>query len=191
MKAIVITIIFFLTINSAVRGQNTTHEAAAKYYQVLMDQTIDIFSKLTRLGNYLGQYNEIALKCENFKLDKERFDTINNLFSECSIMLNKGVFGIIALKEVDTAINLKMDVLNIYKGFNTVLGTYFPQFLSAFKNGFQKDHREAMVNLKNHYSNYLDQLVLENAKIDILDKSINLFLVKYNLSEYEILQKSQ
>ena len=47
-------------------------------------------------------------------------------------MLNKGVFGIIALKEVDTAINLKMDVLNIYKGFNTVLSTYFPQFLSAF-----------------------------------------------------------
>ena len=175
--------------SSSLYSQKATHEEATQYYKYLMKQTIDISLKITKLGNLLAEYSEIAGKCQYMILDKERYDTINNLFSETSSILNKGIFGIIGLKEVDPGISIKYMVLQYLGGLNKCLGDAFPVFLSTFQNGIKDYTKEKISGIRSTYDNYFGQLQIINKQVDSLEIVSNKFLAKYNLSEYEMLKE--
>ncbi len=188
MKKIFVYFALTLFSFSVARSQSTTHEDALQYYKFLLKNTIDISAKVSLLGNRLTDYSVVAGTCENFKLDKARFDTINSLFHETSLLLNKGIFGVIALKEADTAVSVKTTVLLFYKDLNACLSKYFPIFISTFQTGFKDYSKEMVDNLKNSMQHYFTDLQAINTQIDTMEIVSNKFLVKYNLSEYEIMQ---
>ena len=188
MKAKVIILIIFLFVNSSLFSQVKNKAEVAHYYKELTTKFTDVCLKLSRLGNYLGEYSKIASKNENFKLDKERYDTISSLNSESAKILNQGIFEIIELKEADSTFKINMVVLDIYGGFNKILSDSYSVFISTFQTGIKDFTQNDIAKKKEAESLLFKYLKTINTDTDKLETLLNNLRSKYELSENEILQ---
>ncbi len=191
MKVKIIILIVFLFINSSLFCQITNKAEVANYYKQLTTKFTDVCLKLSRLGNYLGEYSKIASKNENFKLDRERYDTITSLYNETAKILNQGIFDIIELKEADSTFKINMVVLDIYGGFNKILSDSYSVFISIFQTGVQDFTQNEIAKKKEAESLLFKYLKNINMDTDKLETLLSNLRSKYELSENELLQSPQ
>ena len=169
-------------------SQSPTDSEAFRYYKFLAKHQIDVGLKIIKLGNYLSEYSEMAGKYDSFKLDRERFDTLTKLFHETATLVNKAIFNIIDLHEVDSSIGLKEPVLFLFRGYAKILGDYYPIFFSLLQNKGKAYTPDQALTVKNTYKRYIILMKDLNSQIDVIEAASSEFLIKYNFTEYDVLK---
>jgi len=173
---------------SLIFSQSPTDSEAFRYYKFLAKQQIDVGLKIIKLGNYLSEYSEMAGKCDSFKLDRERFDTLTELFNETATLVSKAIFNIIDLHEVDSSIGLKEPVLFLFRGYAKMLGDYYPIFFSLLQNKEKVYTPNQALTVKNTYKRFIILLKDLNSQADVIEAASSEFLIKYNFTEYDVLK---
>lgn len=136
----------------------------------------------------MSDYSERAEKYDSFMLGRERFDTLANLFYETATMVNKAVFDIIDLHEVDSIIGLKEPVLFLFRGYARMLGDYYPIFLSLLQNKGKVYSSDEVITFRNTHKRFITLMKDLNVQIDVIESASSEFLIKYNITEYDILK---
>jgi hypothetical protein len=144
--------------------------------------------KIIKLGNYLSEYSDMAGKCDSFKLDRERFDTLTTLFHETATIVNKAIFDIIDLQEVDSGIGLKEPMLFLYRGYAKMLGDYYPIFISLLQNKGKVYTSEQSLTIKNTYKRFIILMKDLDRQTDVIEAACSEFMTKYNFTEYDVLK---
>lgn len=168
--------------------QDTAHSEAFQYYKFLAKQQIEIGLNLNKLGNYLFECNEKAGKCDSFKIDRASFDTLTGLFNEATTKVNKAVFDIIDLQEVDSSIGLKEPVLFLFRGYAKMLSEYFPVFLSLLQGNKIAYMPDPTLTVKNIHKRFITLMKDLNSQTEVIETASTEFMNKYNFTEYDILK---
>jgi hypothetical protein len=169
-------------------SQSSTDSEAFRYYKFLTKQQINVGLKIIKLGNYLSEYSEMAEKCDSFKLDRERFDTLSELFHETATIVSKAIFDIIDLHEVDSSIGLKEPVLFLFRGYAKMLGDYYPIFFSLLQNKGKIYTPDQALTIKNTYKRYIILMKDLDSQTDVIEAASSEFMIKYNFTEYDVLK---
>jgi len=168
-------------------SQSPTNSEAFRYYKSIAKHQIDVGLKLIKLGNYLSDYSDLAGKCDSFKLDRERFDTLAKLFNETATLVSKAISDIIDLNEVDSSIGLKEPVLFLFRGYARMLGDYYPIFLSLLQNKGKIYTPEQAITIKNTYKRYFTLMKDLDSQIEVIEAASSEFMIKYKFTEYDVL----
>ncbi len=168
-------------------SQSPTDSQAFRYYKFLAKQQIDVNLKIIKLGNYLSEYSDMAQKCDSFKLDRNRFDTLTELFYETATIVSKAIFNIIDLQEIDSSIALKEPVLFLFRGYARMLGEYYPVFISLLQNKGKVYTPDQAITIKNTYKRFNILMKDLDGQTDVIEAASIEFMTKYHFTEYDVL----
>ena len=178
-----ILLLFILLLFQPSFCQSTSHNDAVHYYVNLTNNAKEVFLVVSKFANILSNFGQPQPETNKTLIDPGKVDSLENEYDSLSLNFSILRDGLNKIKEIDSILNYKQELVNILGDMNSAFSEVTLQLIKIFRKPITETQQEELISLKQKLSmKWIDI----NTKIESLTKTDQLFLEKYSITKEEL-----